>query len=417
MNNRQTVDAKFDNPETADARSARLWPDPFIAPDVPSSEWLDRWWAGEGDADLNAQMAASPNCRRVAEALRQESFSQALREQPVETAPEPPPPEPARPDAAPRVVGALVETRAEIQLFDADRAMPVWRLGFPPTAFLVEGPSETGFDRIWRAMFAAPRFIFPDDEPGEPALVLTVGDSEWLAFPALEYPLSDDQISRVAGSVDTAGRDDLVVARQALAEGLPLPPELTVGAASADAPGRKDRLARLMEGAGWLAAVADARLQAAEWEAEWEAEIEEALAETATEDTFAIRLPANAMAFARGPEVVTPAFLIRLREGETAREVLARPQRLEELGTPLVAALKQRPADFGDGTVSAIWKLTPPLPTGLAGSLVAVVNRETRQVLGTARPDSQDVVRWKTSLDRLTNLEVDQLVLIIISRA
>ncbi len=412
------MDAKLHNLETADARSVRLWPDPLVAPDVPSGEWLDRWWAGEGDADLNAQMAASPNCRRAAEALRQESFSQALGGQAVETAPVPPPPEPARPDAAPRAVGALVETRADIQLFDADRAIqPVWRLGFPPTAFLVEGPFETGFDRVWRAMFAAPRFIFPDDGPGEEALVLAVDGAEWLAFPALEYPLSDNQISRVAGSVGVAGREDLAVARQALAEGLPLPPELTVGAASADAPGRKDRLARLMEGAGWLAAVADARLQAAEWEAEWEAEIEEALAETATEDTFAIRLPANAMAFARGPEVVTPAFLIRLREGETAREVLARPQRLEELGTPLVAALKQRPADFGDGTVSAIWKLTPPLPTGLAGSLVAVVNRETRQVLGTARPDSQDVVRWKTSLDRLTNLEVDQLVLIIISRA
>ena len=407
------MDAKYDNPETADARSARLWPDPFVAPDVPSSEWLDRWWAGEGDADLNAQMAASANCRRAAEALRQESFSQALRGQPVETAPSAPPSEPARPDAAPRAVGALVETRADIQLFDADRAMPVWRLGFPPAAFLVEGPSETGFDRIWRAMFAAPRFIFPDDDPGEPALVLSVGDSEWLAFPALEYPLSDDQISRVAGSVGAAGQGYLAVARQALAEGLPLPPELTVGAVPADAPGRKDRLARLMEGAGWLSAVADARLQAAEWEAE----IEEALAEAATEDMFALRLPANEMAFARGPEVVTSAFLIRLREGETARELLARPQRLEELGTSLVAALKQRPADLGDGIVSAIWKLTPPLPTGVDGSLVAVVNRESRQVLGTARLDGHGVVRWKTSIDRLTNLRVDQLVLIIISRA
>ncbi len=407
------MDAKLHNPETADARSARLWPDPFIAPDVPSSEWLDRWWAGKGDADLNAQMAASPNCRRAAEALRQESFGQALRGQPVETAPEPPPPEPARPDAAPRAVGALVETRADIQLFDADRAMPVWRLGFPPSAFLVEGPSETGFDRTWRALFAAPRFIFPDGDPGEQALVLTVGDSEWLAFPALEYPLSDYQISRVAGSVDAAGQDDLVVARQALAEGLPLPPELAVGTAPAGGPGRKDRLARLMEGAGWLTAVADARLQAAEWEAE----IGEALTEAATEDAFALGLPANEMAFARGPEVLTPAFLIRLREGETSREVLARPQRLKELGTPIVAALKQRPADLGDGTVSAIWKLTHPLPTGLAGSLVAVVNRETRQVLGTARLDSRGVVRWKTSLDRLTHLQVDHLALIIISRA
>jgi hypothetical protein len=225
--------------------------------------------------------------------------------------------------------------------------------------------------------------------------------------------LSDYQISRVAGSVDAAGQDDLVVARQALAEGLPLPPELAVGTAPAGGPGRKDRLARLMEGAGWLTAVADARLQAAEWEAE----IGEALTEAATEDAFALGLPANEMAFARGPEVLTPAFLIRLREGETSREVLARPQRLKELGTPIVAALKQRPADLGDGTVSAIWKLTHPLPTGLAGSLVAVVNRETRQVLGTARLDSRGVVRWKTSLDRLTHLQVDHLALIIISRA
>ncbi|MEI6390694.1 MAG: hypothetical protein WCT12_06270 [Verrucomicrobiota bacterium] len=344
------MDAKLHNLETADARSVRLWPDPLVAPDVPSGEWLDRWWAGEGDADLNAQMAASPNCRRAAEALRQESFSQALGGQAVETAPVPPPPEPARPDAAPRAVGALVETRADIQLFDADRAIqPVWRLGFPPTAFLVEGPFETGFDRVWRAMFAAPRFIFPDDGPGE----------------------------------------------------------------EADGPARKDCLARLMEGAGWLTAVADARQQAAEWEAE----IGEALAEAGTEDMFALRSPANAMAFARGPEVVTPAFLIRLREGETSREVLARPQRLEEMGTPLVAALKQRPADLGEGTVSAIWKLTYPLPPGVAGCLVAVVNRETRQVLGTARPDSHGVVRWETSPERLTNLQVDQLALIIISRA
>ena len=408
------MDAKLHNLETAHARSVRLWPDPLVAPDVPAGEWLDRWWAGEGDADLNAQMAASPNCRRAAEALRQESFSQALGGQAVETAPVPPPPEPARPDAAPRAVGALVETRADIQLFDADRAIqPVWRLGFPPTAFLVEGPFETGFDRVWRAMFAAPRFIFPDDGPGEEALVLAVDGAEWLAFPALEYPLSDNQISRVAGSVGVAGREDLAVARQALAEGLPLPPELVAGAMAADGPARKDCLARLMEGAGWLTAVADARQQAAEWEAE----IGEALAEAGTEDMFALCSPANAMAFARGPEVVTPAFLIRLRKGETSHEVLARPQRLEEMGTPLVAALKQRPADLGEGTVSAIWKLTPPLPPGVAGCLVAVVNRETRQVLGTARPDSHGVVRWETSPERLTNLQVDQLALIIISRA
>ena len=54
-----------------------------------------------------------------------------------------------------------------------------------------------------------------------------------------------------------------------------------------------------MEGAGWLTAVADARQQAAEWEAE----IGEALAEAGTEDMFALCSPANAMAFARGPEV------------------------------------------------------------------------------------------------------------------
>jgi hypothetical protein len=398
--------------ESADARSARLWPDPFAAPDVPPREWLDWWFAGCGDADLVVQMASSPNCRRAAEALRQEHLSKALAGQTVEVPAEQPAQEQPLPDAGARTIGALVETRAEVELFDPDRAFPRWRLGCPPAAFLVQGPQDLRHDRIWRAVFAVPQIVVPDDFLGQDELVLSVDRARWLVLPALEYPLSDGQIARVVGRATDLNRDALLLAREALAKGLPLPPDLVAGRAEPGDPGRADHSARLLEEAAWLAALADARLQAAEWEAE----IEHPLAENQSEEVFAVRAPEAQLAFAHGAEVVTRAFLLRLREGQTWQEALPPGKRLEEAGTPLTAVLKQRPADLGAGRLAAVWKLSLPLPAALVSALVAVVDVSSRRVLGTARADSYGVVRWDAPVGALGRTTVDQLALIIFSR-
>ena len=408
--------APFTSEESADVRSLRLWTDPLAAPDVPGEFWLERWLAGESDLDLNEQMNRAPNCRRAAKALRREVFRRAV----LGRSPAPPaakasdngtlPKQPDRGDGMTCAVGALVETKTEVRLFDPDRAQwRLWRLGRPPTAVLVEGPMNLGYDRLWRAVLAIPEFVVPDEWLGEDELVLNIGGTRWLVFPSLEYPLSEGQIARMAGAANERGVEVLLLARAARAEGLPLPPELAAGTAGPNTPGRGEHLERVLEEAAWLAAEADARLAAAQWEEE----LQELLKETAQEDYFAVLRPEAQPAFARGTEIITPVFVLAIAEGETWKDVLRRFPRLEEAATPVIAVLKQKPTDLGSGCISAVWKLRQPLAAKIASPTVLVVDSLSKNVLGQARIDTEGVVRWDVPSATPVRTPVEQLVLIL----
>ncbi|HMO50098.1 MAG TPA: hypothetical protein PKE26_05195 [Kiritimatiellia bacterium] len=262
------------------AESCRLWPDPFIAPDVPSRDILHQFRVDPSTLppDLAEQIVRSVNCRRALAQLAPdpvETFTPASANgglpieslnaiqratastgnQGVPTA------EPMFDDKSRIAPGQLWTTSTEVKQFSDDRICTRW-IYQPPSVLIVSRPLNVpGDDTICRAVAVSPADLWTEDMIDEDEIRLEgPNGSRWVAHLWLNYPVSTIQLSVCMGALDQTNHDRLLFGLQAHAEGLPLTPS-EGGGVPLDPEWDVETLIerdRLISRCSWLSATADA---------------------------------------------------------------------------------------------------------------------------------------------------------------
>lgn len=213
--------------ETLEQRSERLWPDPYLAPDVPPRSWLLRYVAGMTSAtpDRKAQLAESANAQRALGILHAElAFGAPAIESPILQ---------SEPDEATNVVtpfsvvsgpvaGQLWTTKGRVRHFDGH--LLGWRETFLPlTVMLVEKGAERCGEPQWKVIPMSPEETWPDEflVLDECRVELTNGE-EWVAHLWLEDELPTDELHALCGNLSEAHFALLRTARTDFQAGRPV---------------------------------------------------------------------------------------------------------------------------------------------------------------------------------------------------
>lgn len=399
----------------AAARRARLWPDPFDAPDVPSRVRLEAMLAGvERDPELALQVAASPNCQRALEEIKATGCRSAeeLMALLIPTA------QPLHNVTRP-ALGEVWVTRPEVEVFDPTRRASLrWRLSDPPVTLLVKGPFIESYDRFWRAVLATPEEDRPRGSLREDEIVVTLLDgSRWHAHMKLEFPVSEAQLGLPLGELDLDSAENLQVARGATDEALLLPFDTGAGSPESQLISAEERTERhrerdqLSARAQWLAATACARLREYEIGAE------------ARRQTFEI----TESSVLEPERVLLAAALSVTAPGAGFVRVLFTKETLASLADALRAGKRVGTVDWAQ-TLSgsprqqttrpedafAEWKIRDGAPQPVYRSRFDVLHRSSGQLIGHGLAWRGGVLRLASGLwERFRTASSDDIILII----
>ncbi len=223
------------------AASERLWPDPSMAPDVPTSTLLKPLLAKEPsdwpNADLREQILHSPNCLRQLLSLSQatspasafdpDAIAKVLSEVKWKTQPD----QPILQDTPPQrgflhlEPGVICTLRHNYLCERGDRMATAWNFS-PPTVLIVQEPTRTG-DGIpyLRGIVCSHADEWPEDWLGADEIAFEgQSGNQWVLHLWLSFPIA---LRDVAGIYDQAAEDQhdrISIAIEAHTQDLPLQP-------------------------------------------------------------------------------------------------------------------------------------------------------------------------------------------------
>jgi len=279
------------------ALSDELWPDPTLAPDVPSKAVLEDYLKVGPKAFqplwLREQIEESPTCQSALEDLRlhhqfpenhlANQCQSLLEKAGFRIGKSAPPPMPERAEEfGPVRLGELRRTREMVSIFDGYRLNR--RQTFRPLLVaVVEGPLLSGDQEFSRAVVCTPASGWPEEYfSDDEILVRSDAGVDYVAHLWLEFPVAAVQFGSKVAQLAPLAFENLQFARSAIAEGLPLVPELPPHSetmdedamplvsgfrldASDDAEALEERR-RLHECASWLSATLDAKIAYESWQ-------------------------------------------------------------------------------------------------------------------------------------------------------
>jgi len=434
----------------------RLWPDPGDAPEVPPEHVLRQYLRAPDsldDDDLVAQIEESVNCRRALEFLRMESTDQPWRNlissvkdtevsrvdmEWIETVragtrPQPNPPSSTPGSVSEPEIGQIWTTKSRIEI-SRDHKIRYRHTFLPPRVVIVEGPfsfdSGDISDTFFRCIPLTPDLLWENRLADDEALVSLPAGEQAAAHLWLERPVSEDQLERCFGKLDTDQAGRLRQARTAFARNEPIPPELG-GGRKLSLPDDADTLLereRLHEIASFLCATTDARREEAEWQAQLKAldeEIDDIIKRVPARQTSPGMVgniidelhPAAAMTLSRGAK--KSPMLVR-RPGESVANALDRAKKTKNTGK-FFARLDSGPELKTDGSWWCRWEL--PESVGKlspdAFFLLYEVKKGTRIGWGTVSGCYADI--GKLDLDdpsaRLIETNPENYLLVIVADA
>lgn len=267
------------------AERRRLWPDPALAPEVPSDAVLAAYafdrlqhvskhcWPASKDqslvTDLRRQISLSENCQAVlmtrelddlpAKPLDREAIAKLLAElkDPQREA-----------DTTNIKPGDVFRTRKQVKIWNRRSFQSSWNFQPTPVVILSQEMTAPWNDRIVRGAACSPVWDeYGADVADDEILVRAEDGSYWIVHLWLEFPVSIGQLHSQMARLDSRACENLDVAVAAFAEGLPL--TLEEGAGEPLNPEQDawliEERERLYERATWLSATADACFE--EWEA------------------------------------------------------------------------------------------------------------------------------------------------------
>ena len=281
--------------ESALRASERIWPEPALAPEVPPETEMERYltigpFAFTPDW-LREQIAESAACQRALEDLRlrrllgdtsslktvleKAGFRVTKQAGPVTS----PPPSA---QSGPIGFGELRRSRGLVFVFTERGARK--RQTFRPMLILpVEGPLLEVEEQFWRAIVCTPMESWPEEYFADDEIVVrSSAGHDYIAHLWLEYPVAALQIGDKVGELAPVAMENLLVARAAHGQGLPLGPEPSDGGEAGD-----EAVSQLVTGfrldpatdvealrareqlhdcADWLSATLDARLESEAWQ-------------------------------------------------------------------------------------------------------------------------------------------------------
>ena len=226
--------------------SRRLWPDPYMAPDVPPHEELEAFLRNPQEPDkawLKAQIEERVNCRRAVEErhlMKTLGFSGAdVQKVPhplpailtstktaLRSAPLPFDTHSGKDETVAKAVGQIWAMTHDVWVRDSKRRLAQRRSWEPQFALLVEGPHDVSGITVWRAVPCSIEGTWSYDHFANDEIeVTTQKNGDWIAHLWAEHPVADSikpQLTRSVATLDEASLENLAVARSAIAEGLSL---------------------------------------------------------------------------------------------------------------------------------------------------------------------------------------------------
>ncbi len=392
------------------AESDELWPEPSLAPDVPPEATFEEYLAiGPKDFKppwLREQIEQSPACQRALEDLRlrrrlpqKNAATEALLKAGLrigDAASSRPMPA-CREETEPLRLGELRRTSGMVFMFADDRLKR--RQTFRPVLVaVVEGPLIEGDQQFWRAVVCTPAKGWPEEYfSDDEILVRSNAGVDYVAHLWLEYPVASVQFGTKVSDLSAPAIENLLFAKQALDNGLPLGPETSdhgenAGAEAAplvsgfrldpktDAVALTERR-RLHECASWLSATLDAQIDYEAWQSSlWKAS---ELRPKNAEDVWG-RLT-HAAARDRTANTILVTWDGALAEFQAAITTNEPRPGFQESSAECI--LKPIAADDGE-TCFAQWSI-PPDHALLAGRRFAVFDPEAARLIGSGTVTSQ----------------------------